>query len=90
MNLMFFLKLVYLFKKEFVEFNVKVEIILINSILKLINELNNDLKNFFEYEIEINNKLYDNSINNNIINSQNKNINLIEIKIKNIKMKKML
>ena len=90
MNLMFFFKLVYHQKKNFVEFNVKVEIILINSILKLINELNNALKNFFEYEIEINNKLYDNSINNNIINSQNKNINLIEIKIKNIKMKKML
>ena len=56
----------------------------------LINKLNNSLKNFLEYENEIVIKMYDFSISNNIINSQNKYINLIEIKIKNIKMKKKI
>ena len=63
-----------------------------NKIEKKINILKQKYKQLEEFNEKLNksidNKLYDNSISNNIINSQNKRINLIEIKIKNMEMQK--
>ena len=63
-----------------------------NKIEKKISILKQKYKQLEEFNEKLNksidNKLYDNSISNNIINSQNKKINLIEIKIKNMEMQK--
>ena len=86
------LKLIY--QEKLIELNngLKIFIENENKIEKKIYILKQKYKQLEEFNEKIlksiDNKLYDNSTSNNIINSQNKKINLIEIKIKNAEMQK--